>query len=128
MVGLLYGYKRILRCSANKQLIKRIANFTILLISPSASWAKGSVPSDMTQLSNSYSNDKNNLTQHGGMSAYIQNISYCKRFIKDMKTYQKESKECVGSLIAHLNEKSYKRLLWLENLSIITSLSLKRFI
>ncbi len=31
---------------------------------------------------------------HGVMNAYIQNVSYCKRSIRDMKTYQKKRKWC----------------------------------
>ncbi len=54
---------------------------------------------------------------YGVMSAYIQNVSYCKRSIIFMKTYQKECKCCIRFLLTHFNKRAYKRLLWLSNVS-----------
>ncbi len=44
------------------------------------------------------------------MNAYIQNVSYCKRSIRNIKTYQKECKCCIRFLLTHLNERAYKTL------------------
>ncbi len=54
--------------------------------------AKKAVSSDMTRLSNNDYNDRKIIIHNGAMNAYIQNVSYCKRSIRDMKTYQKECK------------------------------------